>query len=98
MQGTAGRPLVDGAFIPRNVGRGSDFFSLGSRVSRVFAVSRVRIEAVAEAFNLANRRNVLTRNATFGTGMYPSSPLSSFNQPTAVGESRAVQLGVRVRF
>jgi hypothetical protein len=98
VQGTAGRPIVDGVFIPRNTGRGSDFFSLGARVSRGFAVSRVRIEALAEAFNLTNRRNALTRNATFGAGAYPSAPLPSFNQITAVGESRSIQLGVRVRF
>jgi len=98
VQGTAGRPIVDGAFIPRNSGRGSDFFSLGARVSREFPVGRVRIEALAEAFNLTNRRNVLTRNATFGAGAYPSTPLPSFNQITAVGDSRSVQLGVRVRF
>jgi len=98
VQGTAGRPIVDGAFISRNAGKGSDFFSLGARVSRTFAVNRIRIEALAEAFNLTNRRNVLTRNATFGTGLYPSNPLPSFNQTTAVGDARAVQLGIRVRF
>ncbi len=26
IQGTAGRPIVDGEFIPRNAGVGSDFF------------------------------------------------------------------------
>jgi outer membrane receptor protein involved in Fe transport len=98
VQGTAGRPIVDGAFIARNAGRGSDFFSVGARVSRVFTAGRVRIEALAEAFNVTNRRNVLTRNATFGTGAYPSSPLPSFNQPTAVGDPRSLQLGVRLRF
>jgi hypothetical protein len=98
VQGTAGRPIVDGAFIPRNAGTGSDFFTLSARVSRDFVVGRVRIEGLAEAFNLTNRRNVLTRNATFGSGAYPASPLPSFNQITAVGDSRAVQLGARVRF
>ena len=98
VQGTSGRPVVNGAFIPRNAGRGSDFFSLGARVSRVFAVNRVRIEALAEAFNLTNRRNVLGRNAIFGTGIYPDNPVPSFNQTTAVGDPRSVQLGVRVRF
>ena len=98
VQGTAGRPIVNGAFIPRNAGTGSDFFTLSARVSRGFVVGRVRIEALAEAFNLTNRRNVLTRNATFGSGDYPASPLPSFNQVTAVGDSRAVQLGARVRF
>ena len=31
IQGTAGRPIVDGAFIERNAGIGSDFFSLSLR-------------------------------------------------------------------
>jgi hypothetical protein len=84
VQGTAGRPIVDGAFIPRNAGTGSDFFTLSARVSRDFVVGRVRIEGLAEAFNLTNRRNVLARNATFGSGAYPASPLPSFNQITAV--------------
>jgi hypothetical protein len=33
VQGTAGRPIVDGAFIERNAGTGSDFFTLSLRVS-----------------------------------------------------------------
>src|SRR5919107_3397910 len=35
IQGTPGRPLVNGAFIPRNAGVGDDFFSLSARISRV---------------------------------------------------------------
>jgi hypothetical protein len=99
VQGTAGRPVVDGAFIPRNAGVGPDFFSLGARVSRVFMVGpRVRTEALVEFFNLANRVNVVTVNGNFGDGAYPASPSPTFAQPTAVGDPRTVQLGVRVRF
>src|SRR6186997_193614 len=36
VQGTPGRPIVNGAFIARNAGEGSDFFSLNARVSRTF--------------------------------------------------------------
>ena len=98
VQGTAGRPVVDGQFIPRNAGHGSDFLSLGARVARTFVVGRVRIEGLVEAFNVTNRRNVLTRNTTFGTGTYPTNPLPAFNQITSVGESRSIQLGARVKF
>ena len=35
IQGTAGRPIVDGEFIPRNAGVGSDFFSMSLRVEPV---------------------------------------------------------------
>ena len=76
--------------------RGSDFLSVGARVSQTFVVGRARIEGLTEAFNLTNRRNVLTRNATFGSGSYPTNPLASFNQATGVGDSRSVQLGVRI--
>ncbi len=99
IQGTAGRPVVDGAYIERNAGRGNDFFSLNMRVSRAFPVAgRVAIEAVAEGFNLTNRLNPLTRNTTFGPGRYPSEPLPTFNRITAVNEPRTFQLGARLRF
>lgn len=99
VHGTAGRPIVDGAFIPRNAGIGSDFFGLSLRVSRGVRVGRgVRVEGQLEAFNLTNRVNNLTRNANFGTGAYPSSPAPTFNQITAVGDPRSLQFGVRLRF
>lgn len=99
LQGTAGRPLRDGAFIERNAGRGSDFFSVNARLSRVFTLrGRVELEAMAEGFNLTNRLNVVTRNTTFGPGIYPQEPLPSFGQVTSVGESRAFKFGARVSF
>jgi hypothetical protein len=99
IQGTAGRPVVNGQFIERNAGEGSDFFSLGLRVSRTFHLTpRIGLEALAEAFNVTNRENVLTRNTNFGSGSYPHNPAPSFGQPTAVGEPRSFQLGARLRF
>jgi Carboxypeptidase regulatory-like domain/TonB dependent receptor-like, beta-barrel len=99
IQGTAGRPIVDGEFIERNAGIGSDFLTLNIRVSRAFRLNgRVQIEALAEGFNLTNHRNVLTRNTNFGTGAYPTNPLPTFNQITAVGEPRSFQFGMRMRF
>jgi outer membrane receptor for Fe3+-dicitrate len=99
VQGTSGRPLVNGAFIARNAGTGSDFFSVSAKVSRVFRVrGRVNVEAAAEVFNLTNRLNVVTRNTNFGAGTYPDSPAGAFGQITGVGEPRAFQFGARVRF
>jgi hypothetical protein len=99
IQGTAGRPLVNGTFIPRNAGIGSDFFSLNARVSRSVRVgARVELEGVLEGFNLTNRRNALTRNTNFGAGAYPTNPSATFGQITAIGEPRAFQVGLRVRF
>jgi hypothetical protein len=99
IQGTAARPLVNGAFIGRNAGIGNDFFSLSTRLSRTIAIGeRLRLEAMAEAFNALNRRNNLTLNGTFGAGTYPTNPLPSFGQITAVNDPRVVQLALRLRF
>jgi len=99
IQGTTGRPLVNGAFIERNAGEGSAFFTLNARLSRAFRLTgRVDLDALAEGFNLTNRQNALTRITNFGTGAYPTNPSSTFGQVTAVGESRAFQFGLRVRF
>jgi hypothetical protein len=99
VQGTAGRPVVDGAFISRNAGRRTAFSSVGLRVSRTFVVTgTLRVEAIAEAFNLFNRANETARNTTFGSGAYPFDPVPAFGEITAVGDPRTVQLGVRVSF
>jgi hypothetical protein len=99
IQGTAGRPLVDGEFIERNAGEGTAFFSANARISQTFRLrGRLQFEVLAEGFNLTNRANVVTRNTNFGTGTYPTNPLPTFGQVTAVGEPRSFQLGARVRF
>ena len=111
LQGTAGRPLANGAttsanfdaqsveFIPRNAGTGNDFLALNARLSRALRISNgVRLEGLMEAFNLTNRANSVTRNANFGSGAYPTNPVSTFNQITAVGDPRTLQFGVRVTF
>jgi hypothetical protein len=99
VQGTAGRPIVNGAFIGRNAGEGTAFFSLGARLSRSFRIrNRLQLEVLVEGFNLTDRANAVTRVTNFGAGAYPSSPAANFGQVTAVGEPRALQLGARVRF
>jgi len=99
VQGTAGRPMVNGEFIERNAGIGDSFFTLSARLSRSFRLSSdVRIEGAVEVFNLTNQRNDLTRNNTFGPGAYPTNPLPTFNQITAVGDPRSFQFSARLRF
>jgi hypothetical protein len=99
LQGTAGRPIVDGDFIPRNAGTGPDFFTVSLRLSRTFTFGgRLRIEGLAEGFNLTNRTNVVTLNGNFGAGAYPTNPSPNFGQVLAVGEPRSFQFGVRAKF
>ncbi|MGE0812401.1 MAG: TonB-dependent receptor [Vicinamibacterales bacterium] len=99
IQGTAGRPVVNGAFIPRNSGVGDAFFTIGLRLSRTFRVAdAVQIEGLAEVFNLTDTVNETARNGNFGSGAYPANPSATFNQVTAVGDPRTWQVGLRVRF
>ena len=99
IQGTPGRPTVNGAFIERNVGMGSDFFNVRLRVSCAFRLAGgVQLEALFEGFNLTDQVNVVTRNTNFGSGAYPTNPSPTFNQITAVGEPRSFQFGARLRF
>jgi hypothetical protein len=73
--------------------------NLNARVSRSFPIrERVRLEAIAEAFNLLNHTNGVTLNGTFGSGAYPTNPLPTFKQITAVGDPRTLQLAVRLSF
>ena len=99
IQGTAGRPIVSGAFIGRNAGAGPDFFTLNLRASRSFTLGpRLRVEGLAEVFNVTNRTNVVTMIGNFGAGSYPTNPSPTYGQTTGVGDPRAVQFALRARF
>ena len=83
----------------RNAGTGPDFLTLNLRLSRTFALrGPVRLEALAEVFNLTNRENVVAMNGNFGSGAYPTNPSATFGQITAVGEPRSVQFALRLSF
>ena len=66
------------------------------RVSRALSFSRTnRLELMLEGFNLFNRANVVNVNNTIGNS---SAPSATFQQVTAVGDMRQLQLGVRWSF
>ncbi|HEV2802503.1 MAG TPA: TonB-dependent receptor [Pyrinomonadaceae bacterium] len=86
------RPLGVG----RNTGRGFDFASLDLRLSRRFRLTeRVRLEALAEGFNVFNRANLQLPNNVFGTGQTPNA---NFRTPTAAADPRQLQFGLRLDF
>ena len=86
------RPLGVG----RNTGRGFDFASLDLRLSRHFNLTeRLRLETLVEGFNLFNRANLQIPNNVFGSG---TTPLTTFAQPTAAGDSRQIQFGLRLSY
>jgi hypothetical protein len=99
IQGTAARPADGGVFISRNAGAGFDALTVGARLTRSFVLTeKVRIEALAEGFNLTNHMNGVSLNGVFGTGAYPAAPAAGFRQVTAVNDPRSLEAGVRVRF
>ena len=88
-----------GVSVGRNIGRGFDFQSLDIRLSRTFSlVEHVRLQALAEAFNVFNYANFQVPNGNFGTGIYPTSPAAGFGQPTAASDPRQIQFGLRLSF
>ena len=79
--------------LARRVGRAATF---DMRISRALAFSATnRLELMLEGFNLFNRANVVNVNNTIGTAATPSP---TFQQVTAVGDMRQLQLGVRWSF
>src|SRR4051812_34865636 len=93
------------AGVGRNAGRMPCFADLTQacgaatfdvRLSRAFLLSPTnRVEVMLEGFNLFNRANVVNVNNTIGNGATPSA---TFQQVTAVGDMRQLQLGVRWNF
>jgi hypothetical protein len=99
VQGTAARPTGNGAFISRNAGTGFDFLNVSARLARTLPLTeRLRLQALAEAFNLLNHTNGVALNNTFGSGAYPVNPLPTFGQTTAVSDPRSFQLALRLSF
>ena len=98
----ADRPVVNGAVIGRNAGRGTPVYDVSTFLERVFPISdRFRVSARAEAFNLLNHANIVGRNGTFGNN--PNGiPLGTLG--TALGgisnvdPGREFQFLVRVQF
>ncbi len=82
--------------VGRNAGRGFGSTTLDLRLSRKFQLTeRVRLEAIAEGFNILNRANFQVPNNVFGTA---DTPLPSFGRPTAASDPRQIQFGLRVNF
>ncbi len=67
---TTDRPVINGAVVGRNSGRGRPGYSLDPFVSRAFPLYReaVQIDLRAEAFNILNHQNFVGFNGTYGNG------------------------------
>lgn len=77
--GTTDRPVVNGAVLGRNAGRGRAIYDVSPFVERPFAFGeRVRLNLRVEAFNLFNHPNFVGYSGTWGNG---ATPGAGFGQP-----------------
>ncbi len=98
---TTDRPIINGAVVGRNTGRGTPIYSFDPFLARDFAVfERVHLNLRAEAFNVANHANYVTFNSTYGNG--PTAP-ATLGLPSGTGITgqlppREMQFEARVSF
>ena len=96
------RPVINGAIIGRDTGRGTPTYDFSPFVARNFRIGEnVTLLGRAEAFNVFNHPNIVGRNGIFGNS--PSGqPLPSFGQPLGginnVDPGREFQFLLQVEF
>ena len=98
---TTDRPVVNGAVIGRNAGRGEATYSLDPFLGRSFPINhdRARIDFRIEVFNSFNHRNFVGFNGAFGNGALPPA---GFGAPlpgvTSQLPARSVQFSAGASF
>ena len=98
---TTDRPVLHGAVIGRDAGRGNGLYSLDPYVSRTFPLSRegAALDLRAEAFNALNHANFVGYSGTYGNG---TAPGPGFGSPlygvTSQLPARFLQFSARVSF
>ncbi|HEY9138295.1 MAG TPA: TonB-dependent receptor, partial [Terriglobus sp.] len=98
---TTDRPVINGAVIGRNAGRGNGQYSVDPFLSRAFPLYRdvVRLDLRAEAFNVLNHANFISYSGTYGNGPVAGA---GFGAPlagvTAQLPARSLQFVAKVSF
>ncbi len=67
---TTDRPVIDGAVVGRNTGRGGAIYEVDPFLERIFAMggNRFQTKLRAEAFNVLNHANFVGYSGTYGNG------------------------------
>ena len=97
---TTDRPLIHGAIVGRNIGRGTPVYYVDPFVEREFRIVRnLHLNLRAEAFNVLNHANFVSFNGTFGTGTTAPATLGTPNYGiTAQLPARQFQFSGRLSF
>jgi hypothetical protein len=98
--GTTDRPVINGAVVGRNAGRGRNIYSVDPFISRMFPLfhEAVQLDLRAEAFNVLNHANFVGFNGTYGNGAAPASLGAPLPGVTSQLSPRSMQFSVRVSF
>jgi hypothetical protein len=98
---TTDRPVINGAVVGRNAGRGNGQYSVDPFLSRAFPLyhDQVRLDLRAEAFNVLNHANFVGYSGTYGNG---AAAAVGFGAPLAGVTSqltpRPMQFAAKVSF
>ncbi len=97
---TTDRPVINGAVVGRNTGRGRAIYEFSPSVEKVFGFGeRWRVSARAEAFNVFNHANFVGYNGTYGNAATASSTLGlPLTGITNQLPARSLQFGVRLSY
>jgi hypothetical protein len=97
---TTDRPVINGAVVSRNAGRGRNIYSVDPFVSRVFPVyhDAVQLDLRVEAFNVLNHANFVGFNGTYGNGAAPAALGVPLPGVTNQLPARQMQFSARVSF
>ncbi len=98
--GTTDRPVINGAVVGRNTGRGTNIYSVDPFVSRTFPLfhEAVQLDLRAEAFNVLNHANFVGFNGTYGNGAAPASLGAPLPGVTSQLPARQMQFSASVSF
>ena len=99
--GTTDRPVINGAIVGRDTGRGTPIYSFDPFLARDFALfERLNLNLRAEAFNALNHPNFVAFNSTYGNTAAPPTTLGQPSGSGIIGQlpARQLQFSARLAF